>query len=212
MKNPIQNTRGIRARWAINTLLPVIVILITVYAIGSELKYGTSRHLMQTAGGSIVKALTGKMAIYTLIFTVLGITLELLLYHWLHYPIKGSIWWMFLDILLLVAAAQAAGMFIIGLFPNLRLAVSVSAIYSVLGFSLAGFTLPAEAMMPVLQGFPAIFPLRHYYLFYVQEAIFGSGFAGWWQQVVCLLLFLGLPPIVMRRLEDAYINERYERD
>jgi len=46
----------------------------------------------------------------------------------------------------------------------------------------------------------------------VQEAIFGSGFAGWWQQVVCLLLFLGLPPIVMRRLEDAYINERYERD
>ena len=193
-------------------VLEMIVILITVYAIGSELKYGTSRHLMQTAGGSIVKALTGKMAIYTLIFTVLGITLELLLYHWLHYPIKGSIWWMFLDILLLVAAAQAAGMFIIGLFPNLRLAVSVSAIYSVLGFSLAGFTLPAEAMMPVLQGFPAIFPLRHYYLFYVQEAIFGSGFAGWWQQVVCLLLFLGLPPIVMRRLEDAYINERYERD
>lgn len=193
-------------------VLEMIVILITVYAIGSELKYGTSRHLMQTAGGSIVKALTGKMAIYTLIFTVLGITLELLLYHWLHYPIKGSIWWMFLDILLLVAAAQAVGMFIIGLFPNLRLAVSVSAIYSVLGFSLAGFTLPAEAMMPVLQGFPAIFPLRHYYLFYVQEAIFGSGFAGWWQQVVCLLLFLGLPPIVMRRLEDAYINERYERD
>ena len=44
------------------------------------------------------------------------------------------------------------------------------------------------------------------------EICFGSGFAGWWQQVVCLLLFLGLPPIVMRRLEDAYINERYERD
>lgn len=33
MKNPIQNTRGIRARWAINTLLPVIVILITVSAV-----------------------------------------------------------------------------------------------------------------------------------------------------------------------------------
>ncbi|MBQ9660343.1 MAG: ABC transporter permease [Bacteroidales bacterium] len=193
-------------------VLEMIVILITVYAIGSELKYGTSRHLMKTAGGSIVKALAGKMAVYTLIFTVLGITLELLLYHWLHYPIKGSIWWMFVDILLLVAAAQAVGMFIIGLFPNLRLAVSVSAIYSVLGFSLAGFTLPVEAMMPALRGFSAIFPLRHYYLFYVQEAIFGSGFAGWWQQAVSLLIFLGLPLTVVRRLEDAYIHVRYERD
>lgn len=193
-------------------VLEMIVILITVYAVGSELKYGTSRHLMKTAGGSLVKAITGKMAIYTLIFTILGVSLELFLYHWLHYPIKGSVWWMCLDILLLVAASQAAGLFIIGLFPNLRLAVSVGAIYSVLGFSLAGFTLPVEAMLPGLRGFSAIFPLRHYYLFYVQEAIFGSGFAGWWQEVVHLLLFLGLPLPVFRRLEDAYINQRYEKD
>ena len=193
-------------------ILEMIVILITVYAVGSELKYGTSRHLMKTAGGSLVKAITGKMAVYTLIFTVLGVSLELFLYHWLHYPIQGSVWWMCLDILLLVAAAQAAGLFIIGLFPNLRLAVSVGAIYSVLGFSLAGFTLPVEAMLPGLRGFSAIFPLRHYYLFYVQEAIFGSGFAGWWQEVVHLLLFLGLPLPVFRRLEDAYVNQRYEKD
>lgn len=193
-------------------VLEMIVILITVYAVGSELKYGTSRHLMKTAGGSLVKAITGKMAVYTLIFTVLGISLELFLYHWLHYPIQGSVWWMCLDILLLVAAAQATGLFIIGLFPNLRLAVSVGAIYSVLGFSLAGFTLPVEAMLPGLRGFSAIFPLRHYYLFYVQEAIFGSGFAGWWQEVVHLLLFLGLPLPVFRRLEDAYVNQRYEKD
>ncbi|MDO4999113.1 MAG: ABC transporter permease [Bacteroidales bacterium] len=193
-------------------VLEMIVILITVYAVGSELKYGTSRHLMKTAGGSLVKAITGKMAVYTLIFTVLGISLELFLYHWLHYPIQGSVWWMCLDILLLVAAAQAAGLFIIGLFPNLRLAVSVGAIYSVLGFSLAGFTLPVEAMLPGLRGFSAIFPLRHYYLFYVQEAIFGSGFAGWWQEVIHLLLFLGLPLPVFRRLEDAYVNQRYGKD
>jgi len=193
-------------------ILEMIVILITVYAVGSELKYGTSRHLMKTAGGSMVKALTGKMAIYTLIFTLLGISLEMLLYHWLHYPLKGSVWCMCLDIMLLVAAAQATGLFIIGLFPNLRLAVSVGAIYSVLGFSLAGFTLPVEAMLPALQGFSAIFPLRHYYLFYVQEAIFGSGFAGWWPEVVHLLLFLVLPFLVMRRLEDAYVNQRYEKD
>lgn len=193
-------------------ILEMIVILITIYTLGAELKYGTSRHLLEVAGGSFERALLGKMVPYAVIFTVLGVVLELVLFHWLKYPLAGSIWWMFLDMLLLVSASEALAVFIIGLFPVLRLAISVGAIVSVLGFSLAGFTLPVEVMPPYLQGFSAIFPLRHYYLFHVQETIWGSGFAGWWQEVVHLLLFLFLPPVVMRRLHSAYIKQDYEKD
>lgn len=193
-------------------VLEMIVILITIYAIGSELKYGTSRHLIKTAGGSFEKALLGKMVPYTVIFTLLGVLLELLLFHWLKYPLKGSLWWMFLDMLLLVMASEALGIFIIGLFPVLRLAISVGAIISVLGFSLAGFSLPVESMPPYIQGFSIIFPLRHYYLFHVQETLWGSGFPGWWQEVVHLMLFLLLPPIFMNRLHKAYLYQDYERN
>jgi ABC-2 type transport system permease protein len=193
-------------------ILEMIVILITIYTLGAELKYGTSRHLLEAAGGSFEKALLGKMIPYAVIFTVLGVGLELVLFHWLQYPLAGSIWWMFLDILLLVSASEALAVFIVGLFPVLRLAISIGAIVSVLGFSLAGFTLPVEVMPPYLQGFSAIFPLRHYYLFHVQETIWGSGFAGWWQEAVHLLLFLFLPPFVMRRLHSAYIKQDYEKD
>ena len=193
-------------------VLEMIVILITIYSVGAELKYGTSRHLLRTAGGSMDKAMLGKLLPCTLLFTLMGIFMELLLFHWLQYPIRGSLWWMFLDVLLLVAASEAMGLFIIGLFPVLRLAISVGAIISVLGFSLAGFSLPVEAMPPYVQGFSAIFPLRHYYLFHVQETIFGSGMAGWWKEVVHLLLFLFLPPLVTGRLERAYIRQDYERD
>lgn len=193
-------------------ILEMIVILITIYTLGAELKYGTSRHLLEAAGGSFEKALLGKMVPYAIIFTTLGVLLELVLFHWLKYPLAGSIWWMFLDMLLLVAASEALAVFIVGLFPVLRLAISVGAIVSVLGFSLAGFTLPVEVMPPYIQGFSAIFPLRHYYLFHVQETIWGSGFAGWWQEAVHLLLFLFLPPLVMRRLHSAYIKQDYEKD
>ena len=158
------------------------------------------------------KAMLGKLLPCTLLFTLMGIFMELLLFHWLQYPIRGSLWWMFLDVLLLVAASEAMGLFIIGLFPVLRLAISVGAIISVLGFSLAGFSLPVEAMPPYVQGFSAIFPLRHYYLFHVQATIFGSGMAGWWKEVVHLLLFLFLPPLVTGRLERVYIRQDYERD
>ena len=193
-------------------ILEMIVILITIYAIGSELKYGTSRHLLEVADGSLEKALLGKMIPYTIIFTVLGITLELLLFYWLKYPLQGSLWWMFLNMLLLVSASEALAFFIIGLFPVLRLAISVGAIVSILGISLSGFTLPVEVMPPYIQGFSAIFPLRHYYLFHVQETMWGSGFAGWWQEAVHMLLFLFLPAFVMKRLENAYIKQDYEKD
>jgi ABC-2 type transport system permease protein len=193
-------------------ILEMIVILITIYAIGSELKYGTSRHLLDVSGGSMEKALLGKMIPYAVIFTVLGVTLEVLLFYWLKYPLKGSLWWMFLDMLLLVSASEALAFFIIGLFPVLRLAISVGAIVSILGITLSGFTLPVEVMPPYLQGFSVIFPLRHYYLFHVQETMWGSGFAGWWQEVVHQLLFLFLPVFVMKRLENAYIKQDYERD
>ena len=193
-------------------ILEMIVILITIYAVGTELKYGTSRQLLEMTGGSVEKALLGKLVPYNIIFTVLGIGLELLLFHWLRYPLKGSIGGMFLNMLLMVSASEALGLFIVELFPVLRLAVSVGAIISVLGMSLAGFSLPVEAMPPYVQGFSAIFPLRHYYLIHVQETLWGSGFAGCWQEVVHLLLFLFLPATLMRRLEHAYIFQDYERN
>ena len=193
-------------------ILEMIVILITIYAVGTELKYGTSRQLLEMTGGSIEEALLGKLLPYNLIFTVLGVGLELLLFHWFKYPLKGSIGWMFLDMLLMVSASEALGLFIVELFPVLRLAVSVGAIISVLGMSLAGFSLPVEAMPPYVQGFSAIFPLRHYYLIHVQETLWGSGFAGCWKEVVHLLLFLFLPATLMWRLEHAYIYQDYERN
>ena len=45
-----------------------------------------------------------------------------------------------------------------------------------------------------------------------QEALWGSGFAGCWQEIVHLLMFLLFPPLFMRRLQDAYVNQDYERD
>jgi ABC-2 type transport system permease protein len=79
----------------------------------------------------------------------------------------------------------------------------------VLAFSLTGFTLPVQAMPTYIQSFAMAFPLRHYYLFYVQEAIFASGFAGWWKEVIHLLVFLVLPPLSMWRLADAYRHQNY---
>lgn len=199
-----------------NVLLPgvleMIVIIVLIYSLGAELKYGTSRHLLQTSGNSIVTALAGKLLVWTLTFSAIGLILILLLFHRLHFPLAGSIWNMFLGIFLMIFASEAIAIFILEMLPVPRLALSIGALYSVLGFSLSGFTLPIEAMPPYIQGLAAAFPLRHYYLFYVQEAIFGAGFAGWWKQVIYLLIFILLPLIGLVRLKKAYIHQNFPKD
>lgn len=193
-------------------VLEMIVIIVLIYSLGAELKYGTSRHLLQTSGNSIVTALAGKLLVWTLTFSAIGLILILLLFHRLHFPLAGSIWNMFLDIFLMIFASEAIAIFILEMLPVPRLALSIGALYSVLGFSLSGFTLPIEAMPPYIQGLAAAFPLRHYYLFYVQEAIFGAGFAGWWKQVIYLLIFILLPLIGLVRLKKAYIHQNFPKD
>lgn len=199
-----------------NMLLPgvleMIVILILVYSLGAELKYGTSRHLLETTGGSMRAALGGKLLVYTVWFVAIGFSLILFLYRWMDYPMAGSVWNMLLGILLLVLASEGIAILIIGAIPSCRLAISVAALFSILGFSLAGFTLPIESMPGPVRALAQCFPLRHYYLFYVQEAMFGAGFAGWWKEAVCLLLFLLPPFLVVRRLEAAYIKQDYPQN
>ncbi len=193
-------------------ILEMIVILVLIYSLGAELKFGTSRHLMETSGHSIVTALAGKLMVWTLVFSTIGFIIIMLLYHWLHFPISGSIFNMFIAMFLTVIASEAIGIFILEMLPVPRLALSVGALYSVLGLSLSGFTLPLEAMPPYIQGLALMFPLRHYYLFHVQEVIFGAGFAGWWKEVVALLLFLFVPLAGLNRLKKAYIHQNFPKE
>ena len=193
-------------------ILAMCITLITAYAVGSELKYGTSRHLLDTAGDSIVTAILGKLAPYTLLFSVLGVVLQLLLYGPLHYPLSGNIGWLILATLVFVMAYEAVGVFIVSLVPTLRLGVCISALYSVLGFSFAGFTLPVSSLPAGLQGMSMLFPLRFYYQLYVREVLYGTGFAHWWMYLVYMLLFLLLPFLGAVRLQNAYRYQNYPRN
>ena len=52
---------------------------------------------------------------------------------------------------------------------------------------------PVMAMNPVLQGLACLFPLRHYFLIYVNLALNGYPLIYAWHSVVALMLFMLLP-------------------
>lgn len=214
-QHQIGNTVSSYGIYLVNLLLPgvleLVILMITVFAVGYELKMSTSRQWIDNAGGSVSAAIIGKLLPYTILFTLLGLCGNILLFRVMHYPINGCLGNMMLGTVLFVIATQAVGLFMIGLFPVLRDGVCFAALYGVLAFSFAGFTFPVESMPAWIQGLATLFPLRHYFLWYSKEAIFATGFAGWWPQAVALLIMILAPMTVYRRLRGAMINMDYPK-
>ena len=65
------------------------------------------------------------------------------------------------------------------------------------------------AMHPVLQALSNLFPLRHYFLIYVDQALNGYSMIYSWPNYMALLIFMMLPFLVVHRLKEALIYYKY---
>jgi ABC-2 type transport system permease protein len=116
---------------------------------------------------------------------------------------------MLLATLLMVLASQCCGIFMIGVLPTLRLGLSFASLWGVISFSISGFTFPVMAMHPALQAICNLFPLRHYFLIYVDQALNGYGMVYSWVNYLALFLFMMLPILVAGRLKKALVHYKY---
>lgn len=196
-----------------NTLVPGILMLLifmtTVYSIGVEIKDRTAREWLRMGNNSMYISLAGKLLPQTAIFFLMSIFYNVYLYGFLHFPCNSGILPMIFASLLLVLASQSCGIIMIGVLPTLRLGLSFASLWGVLSFSITGFSFPVMAMHPVLQGLSNLFPLRHYFLIYVDQALNGYSMAYSWTNYMALMLFIMLPFIIMNRLKSALIYYKY---
>lgn len=173
------------------------------------MKNGTARELMQMADNSIVTVLAGKLLPHTIVFFIIAVFYNVYLYGFLHYPCHSGIFPMLLAGLLLVVSSQAFGIFLFGLFGSFRLALSAASLWGVISFSISGFTFPVMAMHPTLQALCVLFPLRHYFLLYVNLALNGYPLIYAWHAVAALCVFLLLPLLVLKKLRTILLQYVY---
>lgn len=154
-------------------VLQLMIMLITCFSLGQEVKYHTSVRLMAMADGSIVKALAAKLLPQTIIWLVIAIFMESWLFKWQGYPMHGSWFWITLSEIMFVLACQGLAVFFYGLLPNLRLSLSISALLGILSFSIAAFSFPAQSMYPAIGIFSWAMPTRYNFLIYGDQALNG---------------------------------------
>ena len=207
--NPTMDYNVYLSTSMIPTCLGIFIFLITVYSIGTELKFNRAKRWMGQSKGNIWLAMTAKMLPQTLVFTLIVFAYLFGLYGVMHFPYYCPKWLIFFNGLLLVLAAQGFGIFMFGLLPSLRMAMSMCALFSVVSFSIGGFTFPVEAMDAPLQALAYLFPMRSYYMIYQMTVL--NGYAPHYASIYYLLLlaFALLPLTVIFRIRKVMLNYVY---
>lgn len=208
--NPWLNYNVYLSNVIIPGMLGLFIFMITVYGLGTELKFNTADELMQRSGGSVIVAVTGKLIPQLLVFLLSGTLYVLYLYAYLHFPCHCGLARMWCIMALFVMACQGMGVFMFTMFPTLRLGLSFASLWGVISFSISGMSFPVMAMHPILQGIANLFPLRHYFLLYVNSALDGYPLANAWPFVLALLAFALLLWPCMFRLKKVLTTYRYE--
>jgi len=209
----IANPWGNYSVYLVSTILPgilgLVCIMLTIFAIGFELKTKTSREWLRAAGGNYTVAMIGKLIPYTLIYLIMGVGCHVILYRFAGFPVYGSTTRLMFGLLLFIFAMEGLGITIIGLLPTLRDAVSIGALYAMLGFSLSGFTYPQMAMLAPVKALSYIEPLRHYYLIYVNEALLAGPVGNTIPHMLALNVFMLAAICVAPRLHRALVYQNY---
>lgn len=154
-------------------VIQLMILLVTIFSITSEIKYGTSRKWLRVGGDSIVVAVLGKLVPQTVIFTLVGWAVMAIQFGFCNFPMNGSLGVMIGAMFLFVMASQSLGLFIASVLPNPRLALSVGSLMGILAFSVAGFSFPVESMYGAIGIFSYILPVRWMFLIYVNDALNG---------------------------------------
>lgn len=209
MSNPWLNYSAYLTTTILPGVLQLMIFLITSYSIGVEIKRRTARSWLAAADGSMVRALVGKLLPHTLIFLLVGWSLQGLLYGWMGYPLQSSWWSMAGAMLALVLSAQSLGAFFVALIPVLRMSLSLGSLLGMLSFSISGMSIPVSTMSPAVQALSHIFPLRYYYQIGINQALVGAPWVEAMPLYLGLLAFLLLPLVTLPRLRHFLLHIDY---
>lgn len=190
-------------------VMQLMILLVTVFSIGTEIKHKRSRQWLATADDSILVAVIGKLLPQTLVFFLMGAFCQMLLYGYWHFPLHNHVGHMLLAMLLLVLASQSMGVIMMSIAPSLRIGLSMAGLFGIIAFSISAFSFPAPAMYAPFRVLTNIFPLRHYFLIYADQALNGIPIYYSRTEYMILILFIIASLPLLPRLERALQRQVY---
>ena len=199
--NPYLNYAHFLTATLLPALLNILVVSISIFACGSELRHKTVDTWLASAGGHPWAAVIGKGLAHATVFWTLALAMLAWLVEGQHMVVAGSPWRLWTATVLLVATGQAAALVFVAATANLRLALSMGGVWAVTAYPFAGITYPLVGMPAAARLWSESLPLTHYLRILFGETLRASLAAP--QTIAWLVLagvFLGAAMAAMTRL------------
>lgn len=196
-------------------MFQILVLLVTLYAVGSDKLLAFGRWPLATqslsfGSSNLAAAVVGKLLPYTLIFLAEAMLANVVFFHWEHIPMVGDMGLFALTTVLFIVATQSVAVILYALFPELSLVISVVSMVGSLGATLSGLTFPLSAMSPVVQYAAKLFPVRHFTEAMQCMVYFDGGFSACWPQLAVLCLFPLVAVALLPRLQRIFSTRPYD--
>ena len=190
-------------------IMQLMIFLTTAFAVCQEMKRATSPLWLRLAKGSVIRALLAKLLPQTFGWQIMMLFMLWWFYGKNGFVMNGSWGWMILSEMMFVLACQGFALFVVGVLPNLRLALSVGALVGVLSFSIGAFSFPYESMYGSIGVFSWLVPVRYNFLIYIDQAL--NGIDVYYSRIfyVAYIVFMLLPLLVIKRLKRELLNPVY---
>ena len=190
-------------------MLMIFVVMVTVFAIGTELKHATAREWLGTGNGSVAAALAGKVLPITAVMFLISLVMLVINFKIVGTPLNGSLAVILAGTLLFILSYQSISVLIVSLLANLRLSLSIGGGYSVLAFTFSGLTFPIMAMWEPMQWVSKIFPFTFYTDIFVDQMLRGTPWVYSLPDLCYMSLFIVLPLLCLPRLKRVCTEEKF---
>lgn len=190
-------------------MLMIFTVMMTIFAIGTELKHATASEWLSLAGDSPLAALAGKLLPITAILFLQSLVMLLVIFVVVGVPLNGSLGVILAATLLFILSYQAISVLIVSLLSNLRLSLSIGGGYSVLAFTFSGLTFPVMAMWPAMQVVSRFFPFTYYTDLFVDQMLRGAPAINSLPDLGYMTLFVLIAPLCLPRLRKICTEAKF---
>ena len=197
------------------TILHLFVLGGATYAIGREFRDRTAGAWLESAHGSIVAALIGKLLPLLLCFAIIALGMIAWLAGYRGWTANGSVlvWW--LGLVTLIIACCAIPALLLGVTGMLRGVLALVAVANVTGISFTGFTYPLFSMTTVAKVWSAIVPFHYFFEIQQQQwnigaplSVSAAPFAVLLGIYIAIPLAIGIPLLAKRCRDPSGWGER----
>jgi ABC-2 type transport system permease protein len=191
----------------IAALFHILAIIMSVTAVGRELRDGTAGEWLAASNGSLTTALLSKILPY---FVALNFyTLVFVAFFQIAAPdsYQGNVPGTWFTMVVMTAAAMAVGILLVALTKNFRMALSVGGFYSAPAFAYSGQAFPLIAMPDAAQYWASILPLTHWLQLYNQMWIAGAPLVEAFRPfaIIILMIIIAIVPAYLLLKRNAFV-------